>query len=90
MKKQKRYKHRVSWIENGKVNTSWFSNHGDAFNLYDELFMKGLPVYYARKISDVLSAYMFDHIKSDNGFAKVIKEISNKENKIREKVTVDE
>lgn len=75
MKKQRRYTHRVSWIENGELKTEWFTNHKKASELYDEQFMKGYPVYYARKISDALTAYQFDRVKSENGFGKSLLEI---------------
>ena len=76
MKKQKRYKHRVSWVEGGKLHTEWFSNHKKAESLYDDKVLRGFPVYYARKISDALTAYMFDRIKSDNGFGDALVNLS--------------
>jgi hypothetical protein len=72
MKKQARYKHRVSWIENGILRTEWFTNHKKAFVFFDDLFMWGTPVYYARKISNELSAYQFDNVRSENGFGEKI------------------
>jgi hypothetical protein len=79
MGKQVRYRHRVSWIENGLLKTEWFSGHKKAFELYEDLAMKGKPVYYARKITDVLSAYMFDRVKSDNDFVKELLKLGTQE-----------
>jgi hypothetical protein len=77
MKKQKRYQHRVSWIENGELKTEWFTNHKKAFELFDNRFLRGVPVYYARKISDALTAHQFDHIRSENEFGKELVKVAN-------------
>jgi hypothetical protein len=84
MGKQVRYKHRVSWIENGKLETKWFSDHKRAFELYEDQAMRGQPVYYARKITDVFSAYMFDRVKSDNDFGRNLVKLSEQNTGSRE------
>ncbi len=70
-----RYKHRVSWFEDGELKTKWFTSHVKAIEFYQRQLMKDYPVYYARQVSDKLSAHMFDNIKTENGFGQRLIEL---------------
>ncbi len=68
-------RYRVSWIDKTGLHTSWFKNEIPAEELYIEKRIVGIPVYFAKKISDVLSAHMFDNITTANQFGNALLQV---------------